>query len=188
MQSSESLEFTLEDVKHELATMCRKDQAYRAEWFAKRDDEIWRAGMKAMDEAHEERLRAIIDVIGWPSRARVGAETSHYAWLLVQHTSLEYQEHCLALIDALEDDNDPRQRAFLWDMMALRHSLPQRYGTQYVKLDGDLVRYDVEDETVLDELREEIGLPPSPYYYDMAASEKADRDGTAFSSLGGWRS
>jgi hypothetical protein len=40
----------------------------------------------------------------------------------------------------------------------------------------------------LDERCKRLGLPRASYMYDFEAAERADKEGTAFSSLGGWRS
>ncbi len=126
---------------------------------------------------------------GWPSKKQVGAEASHAAWILVQHADLEFQDYCLKLLDNLSaEENDPRQRAYLIDKIRLRRDQPQLYGTQYVKQDDDLVLYDVEDPEELDERRRQVGLPPASYHYDFEAAKRADENGTAFSSLGGWAS
>lgn len=177
------------ELADELIKMAHVDQEYRHQWFTKRDDPAFLEGMERMDNEHAVRLKEIIYTFGWPSKKLVGAEASHAAWLLVQHTDIELQEQCLELIkDLPEAENDPRQAAYLTDKVRVRHEQPQIYGTQYVKKGDDLVLYDVQDPKGLDERRKKLGLPPAGYRYDFEAAERADKEGAAFSSLGGWRS
>ena len=174
----------------ELIKMARVDQDYRKGWFDRGDDPAFLEGMRRMDEMHTKRVKEIIKEFGWPSKKLVGAEASHAAWLLVQHADLELQEYCLGLMKAVpESENDPRQAAYLTDKINVRNDRPQIYGTQYVKKGEEgLVLYDVDDPDALDERRKELGLRPASYVYDFEAARRADDEGTAFSSLGGWRS
>lgn len=177
------------ELADELIKMAHVDQEYRHQWFDRRNDPEYIEGMERIDDMHSIRLKEIIQTFGWPSKKFVGAEASHAAWLLVQHTDRELQERCLELIkDMPEADNDPRQAAYLIDKINVRSDRPQIYGTQYVKKGDDLVMYNVDDPEGLDERRNKLGLPHAGYKYDFDAAERADKEGTAFSSLGGWRS
>jgi len=177
------------ELANELIKMARVDQEYRHQWFDKGDDPEFLEGMKRMDDAHAVRLKEIIETLGWPSKKLVGAEASHGAWLLVQHADVEFQEHCLELMkDIPESENDPRQKAYLIDKINSRRAKRQIYGTQYQKKNDELVLYDVEDPDGLDKRRKKLGIPPASYNYDFEAAERADKEGTAFSSMGGWRS
>jgi hypothetical protein len=177
------------ELANTLLTMARADQKYREQWFTKRDEPSYRVGQQQMDKQHAARLRKIIAEYGWPGKKLVGAEASHAAWLVAQHADIELQEQCLELMKSMpENENDPRQAAYLTDKICVRHGQPQLYGTQYTKQDGELRLAEVEDPEGLDTRRHKIGLPPASYLYDFAAAERADKEGTAFSSLGGWRS
>jgi hypothetical protein len=172
----------------ELVTMAHADQNYRKQWFTKRDDPAYLEGRKRLDDAHVVRLKEIIKSFGWPSKKLVGTEASHAAWLLAQHADIETQKHCLKLIETMsESENDPRQAAYLTDKIRVRTGQPQLYGTQYVKNGDDLVLYTVDSPEQLDERRKKLGLPPASYKYDFEAAKRADEEGIAFSSLGGWR-
>lgn len=177
-----------ENLAHELLEMAQADQDYRKGWFENKDKIEYQEGLKRLDNGHLARLQQIISTYGWPSRKLVGGAASHGAWLLVQHSTLELQKKCLELITQLSpDENDPRQRAYLTDRVRMREDKPQIYGTQYHRQGEDLVLYDVEDSAHLDERRATVGLGPANYTYDFEAAKKADEEGTAFSSLGGWR-
>lgn len=172
----------------ELLKMAQADQNYRKGWFENRDKIEYQEGLRRLDDAHSARLQHIVSRYGWPSRKLVGAAASHGAWLLVQHSTLELQKKCYELMKHLSaDENDPRQLAYLTDRIRMREDKPQIYGTQYHRQGDDLVLYDVEDPADLDKRRASVGLGSANYNYDFEAAKKADEDGTAFSSLGGWR-
>ncbi len=177
-----------EDLANELLKMAQADQDYRKGWFDNRDKTEYQEGQKRLDNEHVVSLQRIISSYGWPSRRLVGEAASHGAWLLVQHSTLELQKKCLELIEQLSpDENDSRQRAYLTDRIRLREDKPQIYGTQYHWQGEDLVLYDIEDLANLDERRLMVGLAPANHTYDFEAAKRADENGTAFSSLGGWR-
>jgi hypothetical protein len=62
----------------ELLAMGDADQAVR-------EAPIDTKAMRDMDHRHLDRMRAIVDAIGWPTRSKVGERAEHLAWLLVQH-------------------------------------------------------------------------------------------------------
>lgn len=122
--------------------------------------------MAAVHRANAEQLRAIVAEIGWPTAAKVGAEASEAAWLVLQHAIGEpallrgmlpvIQEH------ARRGELPGWQAAMLEDRVRAFEGRAQRYGTQ---LDWDeeglLVTWPaVEEPETVDERRAAVGLPP----------------------------
>jgi hypothetical protein len=122
----------------------------------------------AADRGNTAWLKDLVTRHGWPTRARVGEKGAGDAWLLAQHADqdVEFQEHCLDLMSsaAQHGQADPRNVAYLFDRVALSRGRPQRYGTQFVQKEGELVPYQLEDPKRVDEWRAEVGLGPLAKY------------------------
>lgn len=117
---------------------------------------------ETVDYRNTERLKTIIDTIGWPSISKVWREGAANAWLIVQHADhdLEFQKKCLALIN-LEPEGEVAKRdiAYLEDRIAIGDGKPQIYGTQfYMNSDGQLQPLPIQDADNVDMRRKEIGL------------------------------
>jgi hypothetical protein len=77
-----------QSLANELLQMAETDQAMRikvingeAEWDS------------SVDQQNQARLMSIIEEYGWPTIPKVGAEASHAAWLLIQHSpDLKFME------------------------------------------------------------------------------------------------
>ena len=80
----------------ELLEMAEKDQEMRA----KAEETNFKDWDESVDVANTERMKEIIEEIGWPTASKVGAEAANKAWLLVQHADHdpEFQERCLELM------------------------------------------------------------------------------------------
>lgn len=142
---------------------------------ARTRDELVRSGelfegyhprMAAVHRDNAARLRALVDALGWPTPARVGAAASDAAWLVLQHAIGEpaLQRAMLPVLweHARRGDVPGWQAAKLEDRVRALEGRPQRYGTQ---LDWDehgrLVPWPAVDEPELVEARRsEVGLPP----------------------------
>ena len=76
----------------ELKTMYELDQKMRNEFDYDKDN--WD---DKIDKQHTEKLKEIINKIGYPTISKVGKSWSLYAWLLSQHADhdLEFQKKCL---------------------------------------------------------------------------------------------
>ena len=173
--------------------MAKADQRYRdVESIMKMPREKKRAFMEAGSEAdrrHTARLKEIVSRHGWPTRALVGEEAAHAAFLLVQHADHDpaFQVHCLPMLeDAASRGEIPRsQLAFLTDRVRVKQGSPQLYGTQYAvatdESGGARVGRNgrptyllpvVEDIDKLDQRRRAAGLKPwAEYERRMAASQ-----------------
>jgi len=154
----------LHSIAAELVQMAEVDQTMRRR--AAQDSAAWDA---AVDEAHQRRLEEIIDCIGWPTIALVGAEASNAAWLIAQHgPNLEFMEHCLELMLRLPTNSvHPANIAYLEDRVLMRHDEPQVYGTQFLGSGDDLHVYPIQDPERADECRASVGLGPFAEYEDQ---------------------
>jgi hypothetical protein len=122
--------------------------------------------MAAVHRANAQRLREIVEAIGWPTAALVGAEASEAAWLVLQHAIGEpaLQRGMLPVIweHARRGELPQWQAAMLEDRVRAFEARAQRYGTQ---MDWDehgrLVTWpEVEEPQTVDERRAEVGLRP----------------------------
>ena len=122
--------------------------------------------MAAVHRANAQRLRGIVEAIGWPTAEKVGTEASEAAWLVLQHAIGEpaLQRGMLPVIwEHARRGELPRwQAAMLEDRVRAFEGRAQRYGTQ---MDWDehgrLVTWPaVEESETVDERRAEVGLRP----------------------------
>ena len=117
---------------------------------------------ETVDHRNTERLKAIIDEMGWPSISKVGYDGSSNAWLLVQHADHdpEFQKRCLELMKSEpEDEISKRDLAYLEDRITVGDGKPQIYGTQFhTNSDGQLELLPIKDPDNVDKRRKEMGL------------------------------
>lgn len=75
--------------------------------------------LEAVDRPNRERLREIMNEMGWPGIAEVGRDGSQAAWLLAQHTPSEFQRECLRLmIPAARAGNVAMEQVRMLHLMA----------------------------------------------------------------------
>lgn len=135
--------------------------------------------MQAIDAENLAWIRDVVDERGWPGKTLVGPDGSHAAWLLVQHSGLDFQKKCLTLLTAAvkAGEADSKDLAYLTDRVLLGEGKKQLYGTQVREVDGKLVPQPVEDEANLDKRRKEVGLPPiAEHLTDAAENYKLGQD------------
>lgn len=140
----------------DLAQMVELDQKLRSgdviDW-----DEV-----EKVDTKHTQRVKEMVENIGFLGISKVGKEGSHNAWLLVQHTpDSEFMKMYLQMMEEQDEgEYDKVNHAYLKDRVLLNDGKPQLYGTQLVndKVTGKPVLYEVEDRENLNKRREEIGL------------------------------
>lgn len=121
--------------------------------------------MEAVHRRNAERLRAIIDRIGWPSEAKVGEAAASAAWLVAQHAIGEpdFQRRCLRAMQSAVGAGEapPWQAAMLDDRIRVFEGRPQRYGTQLEQDDdGEWRPCALEDPDRVEALRSSVGLEP----------------------------
>ncbi|MBI5405700.1 hypothetical protein HY972_01520 [Candidatus Kaiserbacteria bacterium] len=99
--------------------------------------------------------------IEWPTVSKVGKETSHNAWLLVQHAyhQVDFQEQCLALMkQESAGEVASRNIAMLEDRVRVNKNQPQLYGTQFRQTTGEHKPLPIEDEVNVNERRKQMGF------------------------------
>ena len=123
-----------------------------------------------IDAQHTERMKQIVADIGWPTKSKVGEQGESNAWLLVQHADHDpdFQTYCLGLMkESPVSEVDPTNIAYLEDRLLLEQGRGQHYGTQFTKIDSQLVPSPIEDEANLEARRAKMGLGPMQEQIDM---------------------
>jgi hypothetical protein len=163
----------------ELREMGRVDQETRNAWIdsekkkddAARTDEL-RKKVVEVDRSNTDRLKKIVEAVGWPRRSDVGKEAASAAWLIAQHTGdRAFQEHALELIEPLLDQGEVAKPSYalLEDRVRCHRGEKQIYGTQYSMKRVDGVMHfgpltPIDDPEHLDERRKKMGLEPHEEY------------------------
>ncbi len=93
------------------------------------------ADMEALHIHNALVLEKIIDEIGYPTAAKVGADGSEAAWLVIQHSVSKprFMKKCLRLlqIEVYNGNGNPVHLAYLSDRIDVLEDRLQQYGTQF---------------------------------------------------------
>jgi hypothetical protein len=122
--------------------------------------------METVHRENAERLRAIIDEVGWPGRTMVGDAGADAAWRVAQHAIGEpaFMREALELVHAAVERGEApaAHAAYLEDRVRSLEGRPQLYGTQYDwDESGQLGPYpEIEDRASVDARRAALGLGP----------------------------
>ncbi|OGE77044.1 hypothetical protein A3J19_04935 [Candidatus Daviesbacteria bacterium RIFCSPLOWO2_02_FULL_41_8] len=147
----------------ELIEMAKTDQSERDKM---RRGETFDA--ETIDRRNTERLKEIINSIGWPRISLVGEEAAGGAWLIVQHADHDtpFQEACLKTIKGLpEGEVELEEIALLEDRVRMNRKLPQLYGTQgFPNKNGEFEPFPIADPKNLEARRKKMGLVPFSDY------------------------
>ena len=113
-------------------------------------------------DANTRKLCEILKTNGWPTTALVDREGVYATFYILRNsTNLELQRALFPVILAAVK-KDPVQKpelATLFDSLRISAGLKQIFGTQAVSREGFLVLYPIQDETKVDALRAQFGLP-----------------------------
>jgi hypothetical protein len=123
--------------------------------------------MQRVDQDNSAWFRALVNDRGWPGQSLVGADAAQAAFLLAQHTpDHELQRWFLPHLRTAVGDGEaqPADLALLEDRVRMFLGQPQRYGSQFILVDGALQLHEVEDPDTLDERRAAVGLEPFADY------------------------
>ena len=127
-------------------------------------DEFYPARLEELHRANASRLRQIIAVFGWPGASLVGPDGAQAAWRIALHAISEpsFMRQCRDLLSAATESGDaPRwQFAILDDRIRVYEGRPQRYGTQLRHGAGGLEPHPIENESRVNSMRMQAGLPP----------------------------
>lgn len=147
----------LPKIVEEINEMVKADQDLRARNLES-GDQYWD---DELDIKNTERMKVIVNEIGWPTISKVGSDVSFAAWLLVQHADhdVDFQITCLDLMkSAPEGDVDKQNIAFLEDRVRVNQGRGQLYGTQFRQENGQHIPQPIEDEANVDARRAEMGM------------------------------
>lgn len=154
-----------ESLEKALLDMEARDQALRAELTASGElDEKYHARLEELHRAHASRLRQIIAVFGWPGVNLVGEKGAQASWRIALHAISEpgFMRQCRDLLDTASQNGDvPRwQYAIIDDRIRVYEGRPQRYGTQLRSGPNGLEPHPLENESRVNSMRMQAGLPP----------------------------
>jgi hypothetical protein len=165
----------LKPVKEKLESVLQSDQKYRRSidsvfskfGFDSKEVQSAHRDMKKMDEKNLKYVCSIIDKYGWPDYNIVGFDASAGAFLVIQHADSLTQEKYLPIMRQAVKEKKAigGELAFLEDRVLIRRGEKQIYGTQ-VHADslGNWRVEPIEDETNVDQRREQVGLTPLAEY------------------------
>jgi hypothetical protein len=158
-------------LQRELVRLGMLDQTARVAFTAESvSDTALMRTLLSLDSLLTSRLRAIVREQGWPTRTMVGASGARAAFLIVQHSpSNAFQREMLPLLSAAaeNDEASPGDAAMLEDRVLTDEGKPQRYGTQFRIVAGELIPYPIEEPETLDERRARVGLMPMAEYVKL---------------------
>lgn len=121
-----------------------------------------------IQERNQQELEGLIARKGWPRVGEVGREAAMAAYLVTMHSNDGLQKKYLSTIKRLCEEKDlPWERyAAIYDRSLFNDNKPQKYGThtRYNEQTKTEELYPLEDESKVNEWREEIGLPPLEEY------------------------
>ena len=151
-----------------LAVMAKADQDIRlVRESARKDTTVTKQEIDSIlylmldiDAINVAKLKELIALYGFPTWRLVGWEGAENAWLIAQHSPIDFREYYLEQYEqAVEDNNASIKRyAFLIDRVRLLRGMPQLYGTQWVVAWSKLQF--VEDIEHLNDRRETVLLTP----------------------------
>ena len=161
-------------LQNQLLTMLKQDQTARGLGVAPSASSgpAVASNLAEIDAVLTKQLKDIVARNGWPTIAMVGREASNAATLILGHTAdFAWRETLLPQLENLADQRqiDPAQLAIVIDKQLVANGKPQRYGTQFKVVDGEMAMISVEDPGGLDTLRARALLPPMDAYKQSLA-------------------
>lgn len=154
-----------ESLEKALLDMEALDQRVRGELTAAGAlNDTYHPKLEEIHRANASRLRQIIAVFGWPGFALVGDKGAKAAWRIALHSITEpaFMRLCRDHIDRASEAGDaPRwQFAIIDDRIRVYEGKPQRYGTQLRYGANGLEPHPIENESRVNSMRMQAGLPP----------------------------
>ncbi len=174
-------DYTLSEIQAELEAMHDLDRQLVGDSLSiNPNDQATASAIRAIDRVHADRLKEIVDHIGWPTREMVGLKATQAAYMVIQHAGHdnEFQNRCLALmVDLVEEGELPASYvALLTDRIRVFQNQPQVFGTQMSMASnehGVLVptpTVPIEDPEHLDDRRKLMGMPPHREFVSAIAA------------------
>lgn len=184
---------TIDQIRAELEEMFDIDQelvtlAYNPQQASRRTV----SAIRSIDRVHCDRLKEIVEHIGWPTRELVGLKATQGAYMVIQHAGhdIEFQNRCLAMmVDLVEQGELPASYvALLTDRIRVFQDRPQVFGTQMTmnrNEHGIMVPFPtvpIEDPEHLNDRRKLMGMGPHEDFiaaiqiaYDASISDPDSR-------------
>lgn len=113
------------------------------------------------DSISLKRVQTIIDTHGWLGKADVGEMANDALFLTIQHASdsaIRQKYYPLLEQSAKNGESDLSDMATMKDRLLVGSGQEQLYGTQSHLVDGELVRYPIQDPENLNKRRKKVGL------------------------------
>lgn len=162
--------YTMGQIQSELEEMYDLDRQLVRAAYDPSHDQHTIDSVKAIDRAHCERLREIVEHIGWPTRDLVGLKATQGAYMVIQHAGydIDFQNRCLAMmVDLVEQGELPASYvALLTDRIRVFQDRPQVFGTQMTMARNEMgvmvptPTVPIEDPGNLDQRRRLMGMAP----------------------------
>ncbi len=163
-------QLSMAQIQTELEQMYDLDQQLVRAAYDPHHDESTISSVKAIDRAHCDRLKEIVDFIGWPTREMVGLKGTQGAYMVIQHAGhdTDFQNRCLAMmVDLVEQGELPASYvALLTDRIRVFQDRPQVFGTQMTMARNGMgvmvptPTVPIEDPEHLDQRRLLMGMAP----------------------------
>jgi hypothetical protein len=123
------------------------------------------------DERNRNRLKEIIDELGFPTKAMVGKDAMNGIFYIIQHSDGDkiWQKSQLSNIkkSVKVGDMDGQSYAYLYDRIKVNSGEKQLYGTQFSNVNPSkrtVTLAETKDLETLDKRRMEIGMMPIEMY------------------------
>jgi hypothetical protein len=183
-------EIQLPELRKELLERRERDQVIRnavIQSGAENPDPKLAGEMRRIDRENTARMQEIVRQHGWPGPELVGRDGTEAAWLLVQHSTPEFQREMLPLVEKAYREKKLRgsNYALLLDRVRVHQGKPQVYGSQGRWENGVLNLQPIEDPENVDQRRAEVGLGPLDEYLARLRSSQGSKAPTTNPSPGG---
>lgn len=166
-------QLTLAEISTELEAMAALDRQM-VDAAVNTPDTVVQARIAEADQVHADRLKEIVDAVGWPTAELVGKDGAQGAFLVIQHAGHDtpFQNRCLGLmVDLVNQGQLPAPYvALLTDRIRMFKGQPQLFGTQMTfQVDDDgtaqaVPSIPIEDISNLDTRRAMMNMPPHDHF------------------------
>ncbi|RSK31249.1 hypothetical protein EI290_14340 [Hymenobacter metallilatus] len=128
---------------------------------------LWKE-IEAKDARNLQKITALLDAHGWPTKAEVGNMGTQTVFLVIQHSNLPTLEKYFPMARQAAERGDLAKSALalMQDRLLMWQGKPQIYGSQ-LHTDpktNKMVFYTIQDEAHVDERRAAIGMEPLASY------------------------
>src|SRR5688500_1167930 len=173
-------EVQLPELRKELLERRERDQTIRNAVIksgAESPDPKLAGEMRRIDQENTARMQEIVRQHGWPGPELIGRDGTEAAWLLVQHSTPEFQREMLPLVEKAYREKKLRgsNYALLLDRVRVHEGKPQVYGSQGRWENGVLNLQPIEDVANVDQRRAEVGLGPLEEYLARLRSSQGPK-------------